>query len=101
MFAEEQIEAEKWAEVPTCKSQGLDVEYQMLRGIFMAADVDPEAIAYYDDLFDRVRETEDWKAFMANGAFSTRSISGDEFQAWLETAADQHKTLMTEAGFIK
>lgn len=101
VFAAEQIEAEKWAEVPTCKSQGLDVEYQMLRGIFMPGDVDPEAVAYYEGLFDKVRETEDWKKFMANGAFSTMSMSGDNFHAWLEQAADQHKILMTKAGFIK
>ena len=25
-----------WSDIPTCKSQGLDVEYLMLRGIFMA-----------------------------------------------------------------
>jgi len=24
-----------WSDIPTCKSQGLDVEYLMLRGIFM------------------------------------------------------------------
>ncbi len=28
-----------WADIPTCKSQGLDVEYLMLRGIFMPPGV--------------------------------------------------------------
>ena len=28
-----------WGDIPTCKSQGLDVEYLMLRGIFMPAGV--------------------------------------------------------------
>ena len=101
VFAEEPIAVEKWAAVPTCKSQGLDVEYQMLRGIFMPADVDPEAVSYYVSLFDQVRETPEWKDFMANGAFTTTAMSGDEFKTWLENAATLHKDLMTKAGFIK
>ena len=28
-----------WDDIPTCKSQGLDIEYLMLRGIFMAPGV--------------------------------------------------------------
>ncbi len=33
-----------WSDIPTCKEQGLDVDYLMLRGIFMAAGVTPAAM---------------------------------------------------------
>ena len=41
------------------------MQYQMLRGIFMPAGVDQEVVDYYVDLFQKVRETPEWKEFMA------------------------------------
>ncbi|MES1155445.1 MAG: AsmA-like C-terminal region-containing protein, partial [Pseudorhodoplanes sp.] len=35
-----------WADIPPCKAQGLDIEYLMLRGIFMPAGVPKEAVEY-------------------------------------------------------
>ena len=35
-----------WSDIPTCKSQGLDIEYLMLRGIFMPAGVTQEQVDY-------------------------------------------------------
>ena len=72
-----------WGDIPTCKEAGLDIEYQMLRGIFMPADVDQEVVDYYVGLFEKVRETPEWKDFMAKGAFSNTFMSGDEFKTWL------------------
>src|SRR3954467_3106800 len=49
-----------WADIPTCKSQGLDIEYLMLRGIFMPAGVPEEAVDYYVELLKKVRSTPEW-----------------------------------------
>ena len=89
-----------WSDIPTCKESGLDIEYLMLRGFFMPADVPQEAVDFYVDLFKKVRETPEWKDFMATGAFNTTFMSGDEYRAWVQKAADTHKDLMTKAGFI-
>src|SRR5262245_11643283 len=53
-----------WSNIPTCKSQGLDIEYLMLRGIFMPPGATPDQVAYYIDLFKKVRETPEWKKLM-------------------------------------
>jgi putative tricarboxylic transport membrane protein len=103
VFGAERMQAEseaKWAEVPTCKEAGLDVEYQMLRGIFTSPGVSQEAVDYYVALFQKVRETPEWKEFMAKGAFSQSFMSGDEFKAWVAKAEGLHKDLMTKAGFL-
>jgi tripartite-type tricarboxylate transporter receptor subunit TctC len=89
-----------WSDIPTCKEAGLDIEYLMLRGFFMPADVPQEAVDYYVDLFKKVRETPEWADFMAKGAFNTTFMTGDDFRAWVENAANTHKDLMTKAGFI-
>ena len=89
-----------WGDIPTCKSQGVDVDYQMLRGIFMAPGVTPEQVAYYTGVLKKVRETPEWKEFMEKGAFDPKALSGDEFKAWLMKEEQRHLGLMTEAGFL-
>jgi Uncharacterized protein conserved in bacteria len=94
-------DGKSWNSIPTCKESGLDVEYTMLRGIFMGPGVTPDQVAYYVDLFKKVRETEEWKDFMAKGAFNVSFKTGDDFKTWLTAAETQHKTLMDKAGFTK
>jgi tripartite-type tricarboxylate transporter receptor subunit TctC len=89
-----------WQDIPTCKSQGLDVEYTMLRGFFMPAGVPKEAVDYYVDVLKKVRETPDWKKFTEDAAFNTTFMSGSEFVDWLKKAEAQHKSLMEGAGFL-
>jgi putative tricarboxylic transport membrane protein len=89
-----------WNDVPTCKESGLDVEYTMLRGIFTSPGVNADQIKYYVELFQKVRETPDWKDFMAKGAFNTTFMTGDEYKAWLAKAETTHKGLMEKAGFL-
>lgn len=93
-------ETMSWGDIPTCKESGVPTDYLMLRGIFMPAGVTPDQLAFYVDLMKKVRETPDWKDYMEKGAFNTTSMAGDEFKKWLEKAEANHKTLMTEAGFL-
>jgi putative tricarboxylic transport membrane protein len=89
-----------WNDIPTCKDNGLPIDYLMLRGIFMPSGVPKEAVDYYVDLFKKVRETAEWKDFMAKGAFNTTFMSGDEYKKWVEKEEKVHKDLMEKAGFI-
>ena len=89
-----------WNDIPTCKSQGLDMEYLMLRGFFMAPGVTKEQTAYYEDLFKKVRETPEWKKLMADGAFNQTFMTGNDYAKWVGEAEKQHEALMKEAGFM-
>jgi tripartite-type tricarboxylate transporter receptor subunit TctC len=89
-----------WSDIPTCKESGADIEYQMLRGIFMTAGVTPEQVAFYVGLFDKVRQTPDWQQFMEQGAFNQTVMTGPQFRQWLEAAEKLHHDLMKEAGFL-
>jgi tripartite-type tricarboxylate transporter receptor subunit TctC len=89
-----------WQDVPTCKSQGLDVEYLMLRGIFMAPGATKEQVDYYVDLMKKVRETPEWTQLMHDGAFNQTFMSGDEYAKWVEKEEQRHHELMKGAGFL-
>lgn len=89
-----------WSDIPTCKEAGVDVTYQMLRGIFMGPNAKPEQVAFYVDLLKKVMATPEWKKFMEDGAFNQTFMAGAEFRKWVEAAEKQHYDLMKAAGFL-
>jgi tripartite-type tricarboxylate transporter receptor subunit TctC len=97
---EKMTEAQSWSDIPTCKEQGLDVDYLMLRGIFMPAGVRPEQVAFYEGLMAKVRETPEWQDLIQQGALNTTALNGDAFRTWLTREEERHRSLMQEAGFL-
>jgi tripartite-type tricarboxylate transporter receptor subunit TctC len=89
-----------WSDIPTCKESGFDVDYLMLRGIFMAGGVTPDQTAYFADMLKKVRETPEWKKFMEDGAFNTTALTGKEYADWVAKEEKRHMDLMKEAGFL-
>jgi len=89
-----------WNDIPTCKEQGLNVEYLMLRGIFMPGGATPDMVSYYVNVLNKVRETPDWQKFMKDGAFNQSHMTGKEYADWVANAEKLHENLMREAGFL-
>ena len=89
-----------WNDIPTCKEAGLDVEYLMLRGIFMPGGVTADQVQYYVDLMKKVRETPEWKDFLEQGAFNQTTLNGKEYESWVAREEARHILLMKEAGFL-
>jgi putative tricarboxylic transport membrane protein len=89
-----------WADIPTCKSQGLDIEYLMLRGVFMPAGVPKDAVDYYVELLKKVRATPEWAQLMNDGAFNPTFMAGADFANWVTGEEQRHRDLMKEAGFL-
>src|SRR5260370_167675 len=46
-----------WNDVPTCKEEGLDVQYLMLRAMFLPGKATPDQTAFYIDLFHKVSQS--------------------------------------------
>jgi tripartite-type tricarboxylate transporter receptor subunit TctC len=89
-----------WADIPTCKEQGVDMSYVMLRGIFMAGGVPDAARDYYIGLLDKVRALPEWQDLMQRGAFNQTALTGNEYRDWVAKEEQRHRELMKDAGFI-
>jgi putative tricarboxylic transport membrane protein len=101
MSYDEQIaDGKGWKDIPTCKSEGLDIEYLMLRGIFMSPKATKDQVEYYIELFKKVRATPVWQDFMKSGAFNTTFLTGADYAKWVEVEEKRHEVLMKEAGFL-
>jgi putative tricarboxylic transport membrane protein len=89
-----------WNSIPTCKSEGLDMEYLMLRGIFMSPGATKDQVDYYIGLFQKVRQTPEWKKLMEDGAFNQTFMTGAAYVKWVAAEEKRHEELMKAAGFL-
>jgi putative tricarboxylic transport membrane protein len=107
VFDKERIEykakvtdTQSWNDIPTCKEEGLDVQYLMLRAMFLPGKVTPEQTAFYVDLFKKVVETADYKDYLEKQALKPIFLSGQDMVTFLERDDELNKQLMIEAGFV-
>lgn len=89
-----------WNDVPTCKEEGLDLQYLMLRAMFLPGKVTPEQTAFYVDLFKKVTQTAEYKEYMERQALKPVFITGPQMVKFLEEDEALNTKLMNEAGFV-
>jgi len=99
VYKDKVTEKQSWADIPTCKESGVDVEYQMLRGFFIPGGTSKEQVAFYVDLLKKVAATPEWKDYLAKQALKNVFLSGPDFVKFLEKDEAFHNKLMNEAGF--
>jgi putative tricarboxylic transport membrane protein len=107
VFDKERIEyktkvtpTQSWNDIPTCKEQGVDVQYLMLRAMFLPGKVSAEQTAFYVDLFKKLAQTTEYKEYMEKQALKPIFLTGKEMLKFLEEDDALNKGLMTEAGFV-
>jgi putative tricarboxylic transport membrane protein len=93
-------DTQSWNDIPTCKDEGLDVQYLMLRAFFLPGKVAPDQAAFYVDLLKKVSETPEYKDYMEKQALKPTFLSGPDMLKFLEEDDALNKSLMTEAGFV-
>lgn len=88
-----------WADIPTCKESGVDVQYQMLRAFFLPSGTSKDQLAFYAELLKKVIATPEWKEYVAKQALKENYLTGQDFVKFLEKDEAFHNKLMNEAGF--
>jgi tripartite-type tricarboxylate transporter receptor subunit TctC len=91
---------QSWNDIPTCKDEGLDVQYLMLRAMFLPGKVTAEQQAFYVDLFKKVAQTAEYKDYMEKQALKPIFLTGPDMLKFLEDDDKLNTELMTKAGFV-
>jgi tripartite-type tricarboxylate transporter receptor subunit TctC len=89
-----------WNDVPTCKEEGLDVQYLMLRAMFLPGKVTADQTAFYVDLFTKVAQTSEFKDYLEKQALKSIFLTGPDMVKFLEEDDALNAQLMNEAGFV-
>jgi len=107
VFAKERIayktkvtDKQSWNDIPTCKEQGLDVQYQMLRAFFLPGKVPADQTAFYVDLFKKIVQTPEYKEYLEKQALKPAFLTGKDMLKFLEEDDKLNSSLMHEAGFV-
>jgi putative tricarboxylic transport membrane protein len=89
-----------WHDVPTCKEEGLDVQYLMLRAMFLPGKVTADQTAFYVDLFKKVAQTAEFKDYREKQALKPIFLTGADMLKFLEEDDKLNSQLMNDAGFV-
>jgi putative tricarboxylic transport membrane protein len=91
----------QWKDVPTVKEAlGVDIQYQMLRGIFGPPGMPKEAVEWYVGFLKKVHETPEFKKYLEDGALKPAFATGPEYVKWVEENEKLHKDLMAQGGLL-
>jgi len=84
------------SEIPTVKELGKDFSYYNQRAVVGAPGMSDEAAAYYQDLFKKIYDTQEWQDYMASESLSPLWMDADEQRAYWATQVERHKALLAE-----
>ncbi|EEE35572.1 hypothetical protein RKLH11_3172 [Rhodobacteraceae bacterium KLH11] len=86
-------------DVPTAKELGVDIEYYMQRSISGPAGMDPEAVAWYQNLFEELFNSQEWQDYCeSDGLTCSEWISGDELAEFHNAQLQRHVELIETVG---
>ena len=97
-FTPERLEL--FGDAPTFVELGQDFVYFMQRSVVGAPGMSDEAAAFYQDLFEKVFESEEWQKYRRDRSLYGDLISGDELKAYWMRERAIHEVMLKEIGEI-
>lgn len=99
-FTAKVTDTQAWADIPTCKEKGLDVQYQMLRVFLLPANVPADVTKFYTELLQKVVATPEWKAYVEKNALKSTVMVGTALRDYMGKDEQNHREIMKAAGFM-
>ena len=90
-----------FAHVPTWKEIGVDMTASTWRTVMAPKELKPAQIAYWDGVFRKLVQTEDWKKEVADNHWENTYLPGGEARKRLDHEYAETKQVLTELGMTK
>jgi putative tricarboxylic transport membrane protein len=87
--------------VPTVKEQGLDVTYEVWRGVFGAPGMSAAAKDWWGKTLKTMVGTKTWKEQLVKLTWEDAYANGDEFAKFLDAEYKSYSELMVSLGLVK
>jgi tripartite-type tricarboxylate transporter receptor subunit TctC len=95
-FSDERLPA--YPDVPTMREMGHDFSYYNQRAVVGAPGMSDEAAAYYQYVFTRIYESDEWQAYLESESLSPLWMDADEQRAYWATQFESHRALLASLG---
>lgn len=89
------------AQVPTFKELGHDVVVGAWRGVIGPRDMSPAQVAYWENAFARLVQTDDWKAELDKRYYRDTFMKQAEMKKYLQSEHAELKAILSELGLAK
>ncbi|NLS07578.1 tripartite tricarboxylate transporter substrate binding protein [Rhizobium sp. P32RR-XVIII] len=87
---------EDYPDVPTLKEAGYDiVDVPQARGVIGPPGMSKEAMAYYQDLFERASKSEGWKKYLRQMQLESAYMPAGELADFVKTYTSQIREILT------
>ncbi|GHC86822.1 tricarboxylic transport TctC [Nocardiopsis terrae] len=86
------------SDVPTLVEQDVDFTFDIWRGVMAPGDLDGAQVAYYEELFAELMDTEAWQEESARLGWTDAYQDSEEFGAFLDDTRDEYAEILTEVG---
>ncbi|WP_375257782.1 Bug family tripartite tricarboxylate transporter substrate binding protein [Citreimonas sp.] len=88
-------------EIPTAKSQGIDVTGYNWRGLYTGGDVSDEDYAAWVEKLETLYNSEEWQTAATNSGLVPIWRGGDEFETFVREQADIMEDISRDIGVIE
>jgi putative tricarboxylic transport membrane protein len=90
---------DSFSDVLTLKEAGFDVPIvPQVRGVVAPPGISKEAVAYYEDLFGRLRNTASWKKYLADNQFEDGYMKSADMGKFFDEFSERMRGILKEAG---
>ena len=90
-----------FADVPTWREQGVDVLMSGWRGVIAPRGVTPAQVGYWENVFTRLNETDEWKQELAKNFWHVANLSSRETREFLDKEYQKFQQVLGELGMAK
>ena len=91
----------QFANIPTWREQGVDAVFANWRGIAGPKGLKQEQIAYWEEVFAKVVEADEWKQQLERNLSVPTFMRHKETMAFLESNYREMRTILSELGLAK
>jgi tripartite-type tricarboxylate transporter receptor subunit TctC len=90
-----------WADIPTCKSAGLKFDsFVQPRIASLPGKAPAAALEYWQGVFRKVAESQEWKDYIERSAQSSRPTMGADLAKFIEEDYGRFQTVFKEQGWL-
>jgi putative tricarboxylic transport membrane protein len=100
VMSDERLDGD-FAEIPTAKEQGFDVEWTIMRGFYLGKDVADADYNTWVEAFKTAYATPEWKQVQADKGLLPLNLAGEELKARIDENMATLREIATEAGLIQ
>ncbi len=87
-------------DVPTLKEKGADFAYTMQRSVVGAPGMSEGALAYYQELFTNVYNSDRWQEYKSSRSLQGELLQGQPLADYWQAQRDRHEEILKASGAI-